>query len=291
MRPANLVTAVADVASGFAIGFALADGVDIWQGLGSYGTDLLFLSLATIGLYGGGVVFNDVFDLEIDSVERPERPLPSGEVSKKHAITMGVGLFLSGIAAALLVGFYSGLLALVIAILALVYDMKGKHYAVMGPLNMSLCRGANLLLGMSAWTGSLSLGYSLIILPILYISSITLISRGEVAGGNKAHLSLALIGYALVAGLLLGLGIFFSYQAMFAVPFVVLFLVLVYPPLLKAWKSLDATDIRKAVKAGVVTLILLDAALAAGFTSIGYGLLVAVLLPISLWLGNFFSVT
>lgn len=291
MRPANLITAIADVAAGFAIGFTLAGGGSIWQSLRLDPTDYFLLWISTVGLYGGGVVFNDIFDLPVDRIERPERPLPSGKVSLQQATTLGISLLTVGVLAAFFVNGIAGCLAILTAFLALLYDGLGKHHPVWGPLNMSLCRGANLLLGVSAFPESLTSAYGLMILPVIYISSITLISRGEVGGGNKGHLNLAMAGYSLVGVLLLGLGYLFPYKNLNAIPFVAAFFVLVFPPLFRAWRSLEAGDIRKAVKAGVITLILLDAALAAGFTSISYGLFIAGLLPFSLGLGKFFAVT
>ena len=66
MRPANIITAISDVIAGAAIcGFLiLADHTADWL-------KLMFLVLSTIGLYGGGIVFNDVCYLELDKVERP----------------------------------------------------------------------------------------------------------------------------------------------------------------------------------------------------------------------------
>src|SRR5690625_6499540 len=77
MRPANIITAFADILAGF----AAAGGV---LALTSSGFDLEpdgvgWLLLATFGLYGGGIVFNDVFDASIDAEERPERAIPSGD--------------------------------------------------------------------------------------------------------------------------------------------------------------------------------------------------------------------
>jgi 4-hydroxybenzoate polyprenyltransferase len=69
MRPANIVTAYADILAGYA-----AVGATDHRALG-------LLMIATTGLYGGVVVFNDVFDAKLDAVERPERPIPSGGVS------------------------------------------------------------------------------------------------------------------------------------------------------------------------------------------------------------------
>ncbi|MGB3292783.1 MAG: hypothetical protein WBB01_07355, partial [Phormidesmis sp.] len=70
MRPANVVTAWADILAGYAAGLGV--GVIAFPS-----TTLVWLLLATTGLYAGGVVFNDVFDAELDTVERPERPIPS----------------------------------------------------------------------------------------------------------------------------------------------------------------------------------------------------------------------
>lgn len=69
MRPANIVTAFADILAGFAV----AGGVISFTGETSLITPdgLGWLLLSTFGLYGGGVVFNDVFDAELDAKERP----------------------------------------------------------------------------------------------------------------------------------------------------------------------------------------------------------------------------
>lgn len=291
MRPANLVTAVADILAGFAIGGLISGKGDIWQILGAYQTELLLLCMATIGLYGGGVVFNDVFDVELDKIERPERPLPSGKVSKLEAILLGSGLLLLGIIAAFFIGWISGALAICIAFLALLYDAKSKHHVFWGPVNMAACRGGNLLLGVSLFSTALGEAAYLAVFPLIYIGSITLISQGEVQGGNKKHLLLAILGYSLVFSLLALLGLMYPVKLMHSLPFLALFAALVLPPLLKAYKSREAMDIRKAVKAGVICLIVLNASLASGFAGFGYGLLILALLPISMGLGKLFSVT
>ena len=50
---------------------------------------LPWLLAASAGLYAGGVVLNDYFDREVDAVERPERPIPSGRVAGSHALVLG----------------------------------------------------------------------------------------------------------------------------------------------------------------------------------------------------------
>src|SRR4051812_43179838 len=92
MRPANIVTAISDIFAGAVIA-GYATGV-------SELSSLPYLIISTIGLYGGGVVFNDVFDADLDRVERPERPIPSGLISEKEGALLGASLVIVGVVAA-----------------------------------------------------------------------------------------------------------------------------------------------------------------------------------------------
>ena len=127
-RPANVITAVSDILAGIAIsGYLLHTNGNayLWQ-------PVLMLILSTMGLYAGGVVFNDVFDAGLDAVERPERPIPSGIVSKTAAMLWGTLLLVAGIAAAAKV--HTGInvlpaaLATAIVVCALIYDKWCKHH-------------------------------------------------------------------------------------------------------------------------------------------------------------------
>lgn len=252
---------------------------------------LACLLVATTGLYGGGVVFNDVFDAELDSQERPERPIPSGRASRQGAILLGSLLLLAGIVAAFQVSWLSAILAVSIAVAALLYDAFGKHHPVLGPLNMGVCRGGNLLLGISFVPAMVGEYWFLALIPIVYIAAVTAISRGEVHGtkGNTGIIALLLIGI-VIAGLV-GLGLLKDYEVLAALPFLALFAGRVLLPFIKAVREPTPDQIRMAVKAGVLSLIVLDATVAAGFLSFFYGLLVLSLLPLSIALAQIFAVT
>lgn len=290
MRPANILTAWADILLGFA-----ASGAVLYQGFFTFQfqnlTTLPFLILATTGLYGGGVVLNDYFDYQLDVKERPERPLPSGEASLLGAFLLGFGLLGLGILAAWFASELSAWIAANVFALVLWYDSSAKHQAFLGPLVMGSCRGANLLLGMSIFPQGLSDAWFLAFVPIVYIFAITMVSRGEVNGGNRLALIFALLLYSLTLGFILGIGFFLPYQFIFALPFAGLWAYLVFPPLWKAMQTLEAKQVFKAVKAGVLALIVLDAALAAGFAGIEYGIFILLLLPISMKLAKLFSVS
>ncbi|PPS45403.1 UbiA-like protein EboC [Chroococcidiopsis sp. TS-821] len=283
MRPANIITAWADILVGFAAsGSVLSSQVNM---------PLICLLLATSGLYGGGVVFNDVFDAELDARERPERPIPSGRITKQNAIALGTFLLIIGIIAAAQVSLTSLVIAVTVAIAALVYDAFSKHYVVFGPINMGVCRGGNLLLGVSAVPAVVEHLWFLALIPIAYIAAITAISQGEVRGGNHQTGIAALLLIAGVISGVLTLELLPEYQTLATLPFVALFAWRVIPAFVQAWREATPENIRTAVKAGVLSLIVLDAAIAAGFAGLLYGLLVLGLLPISLSLARIFAVT
>lgn len=282
-RPANIVTAISDILAGAAIAGYAGGITDL--------SSVLFLILATVGLYGGGVVFNDVFDADLDRVERPERPIPSGLISEKEGSLLGAFLLLIGIAAAFMVFPYpSGALAVGIAVAALVYDKWGKHHAVLGPLNMGLCRGLNLLLGMSFVPTVLSQYSYLALVPIAYIAAITMISRGEVHGGKSNIILFAGILYLIVITSILYISIAHG-NTLYASPFLVGFAFVIYRPLFNAFREPVGRNIGKAVKAGVLALILMNASWAAAFGAPWLALAIVILLPLSIFLARAFAVT
>jgi 4-hydroxybenzoate polyprenyltransferase len=151
-----------------------------------------------------------------------------------------------------------------------------------------------MLLGVSAFSGALNEWWFIALIPIAYIAAITSISRGEVHGGNKSALLLAFILYSLVVLSIASLGLihnFQSYKWLQVLPFLALFAWLIFPPLSRAWKDLKPQNIGKAVKAGIIALIVMDAALAVSFGVWWYGLLVLLLLPVSRFLARQFAVT
>jgi len=290
VRPANIVTSVSDVLAGIAIsGIFLQWTLDglLDQGVIS---SILLLSLSTICLYAGGIVFNDVFDYNLDKIERPERVIPSGKMSLKEASRLGSTLLAFGILFALWVNSSAGWLAVLISIAALVYNKFGKHHPLLGPPNMGLCRGLNLLLGISILPERIWEIWYVAIVPILYISAITMISRGEVHGSNRKPLYGAAALYVVVIGMIL-LFAWNMNMVGFAFLFLLAFAMMIFKPLLKAINEPTGPAIGKSVKAGVIALILMNAAWAASAGAWEPALFIVALLPLSIWLSKKYAVT
>ena len=290
MRPANIVTAISDILAGVAIaGYFAKTALDDTNWLG-----VVWLAASTIGLYGGGVVLNDVFDAELDKKERPERPIPSGTIRKSTAAFFGTILLVLGIAAACLVHerllSVSTVLAITIAIAAVIYDKWGKHLLWIGPVNMGLCRGLNLLLGMSILPAAVGTLWYLAVVPIVYIAAITSISRGEVYGARTSTLQAAVFMYSAVVLSILAFA-WYNSNLLASIAFLALFAIMIMLPLFKAIKQPAGPLVGKSVKAGVLALILMNAAwaAAAGFVPLAFAIM--LLLPFSLLLAKLFAVT
>lgn len=288
-RPANLPTAAADVLAGSAIA-GLLTSYNSFEGI-PFNTvySLLALIVATICLYAGGVVFNDYFDRSLDAIERPERPIPSKVVPEHKAALFGSLLLSIGLAAAFSINRLCGALAIALIFCILLYNAISKHYVFFGPLTMGTCRGLNLLLGMALF-GYL-VHWQLALIPMLYIGAITLVSQGEVQGSNKRNIIIAAILYGAVV---LGIAFISFYKSLNFVqvlPFLALFALMIFKPLLKAYQQNTPTNIKKAVKAGVISLIIMDASFAVVFGAWWFGLLILLLLPLSKLLAKQFAVT
>ena len=288
-RPANLPTAAADILAGVAVAGVISSANKYINYTAVPGIDILYLVFASVFLYAGGVILNDVFDYKIDAVERPERAIPSGLISLKSAAIYGSVVLIVGIVLAFLVNSVSGSVAMALAASIVFYDAIAKKYDFLGPLSMGICRGINLILGMSILG---TLGYWWIaIIPIVYIFAITLISRGEVHGENKNHIVLAGVLYATVIFAVLSLAFLYTDSIIFPLLFLVLFAILVFKPLIKAHSENSPHNIKEAVMAGVLSLVVLDASIAVSFSTWWYGLLILALLPISKALSKLFAVT
>jgi 4-hydroxybenzoate polyprenyltransferase len=277
LRPANVATALADVLAGYGI-----------AGLGNHAA-LPFLLVATACLYAGGVVLNDVFDSDLDRIERPERPIPSGRVTLRAAAWLGTGLLLAGIISASLVNPTAGLMALAIASAVVLYDAWGKRQGLIGPVNMGLCRGLNLLLGVTAVPAVLAGAWPLALLPITYIAAVTAVSRGDVHGGKTEVAAFALISLSLVliAWALLSI----SRASLPGVVWVAILGWRLLPAFWAAYRTPAAGTIRHAIKTGVLSLALLDAVLGAAYAGGLYSLVIVVTALAAGRLARLFPVT
>lgn len=144
LRIANVFTAASNVIAGFLIA----------RGAWSPPAVLATLVAAAMLMYAAGMVLNDAFDADQDSRERPERPIPSGSISRQAAFAAGWQLLAAGVALAWVASWLSGsvnsaVVGTCLALTIVMYD-GGLKRTWAGPWGMGWCRLLCVLLGASA---------------------------------------------------------------------------------------------------------------------------------------------
>lgn len=143
LRLPAVFTAIADVMMGYLV----------TQGSYQPPWAVALLVAASSLIYLAGMVLNDVHDVEVDAVERPQRPIPSGRVSLNLANRLSWGMLIGGVVAAWLASYLAcsfrpGIVATLLGTAVVLYDIVLKQTAI-APLVMGSCRFLNVLLGMS----------------------------------------------------------------------------------------------------------------------------------------------
>lgn len=130
-RPLNcLITALSTGVGAFAAG-SHPLRAEVW-----------WAALAAALIAGAGNALNDVADLEIDRINRPQRPLPAGHLSLRAALVQSLVLALAGIGIALWQKPALGAVALLVVALLTLYDLWLKRTALWGNLLVSALAAA-----------------------------------------------------------------------------------------------------------------------------------------------------
>lgn len=123
----------------------------IWSGLvGLVGACLAFGGLPSVDIAAlalfipmmgwiGGLYLSDILDRNLDKIEKPHRPIPSGRISPLEAFL--VGLFFASLGIFLIIwklNLYNLVLAAVIAVLVFLYAFFSKSHGLFGHLNRGL---------------------------------------------------------------------------------------------------------------------------------------------------------
>ena len=143
------------------------------------------LAAALSLIYCSGMVNNDVADAPIDAVERPDRPIPAGNISREQARTFGGILMAFGAGAALgsaarlgntailTLGGLLGLLGLTIHY----YNLRHKRDPL-GPVVMGICRGLVYCVASVAVVGAVGMAVLAgAAVMTAYVTALTLVAK------------------------------------------------------------------------------------------------------------------
>jgi 4-hydroxybenzoate polyprenyltransferase len=249
--------------------------------------------MASACLYSAGMVLNDFFDVEEDRRERPDRPIPSGQVSRSTAGWFGAAFLAAGLLLAACADvarftaddaeprWLSTGLAVALAAAVLLYDAWLKR-TFLAPVGMGTCRFLNVLFGLSA-CGSIAwpIGPHLALVVGCYVAGVTWLARTEAQTSQRG----ALVGAAgvIVAGLVLALPVPLHHEpgaGSWAFTYLLVALgFAVWVPIQRALDRPQPEPVQAAVKRCLLCLIALDAVLATGLVGAAGLTLLVLWLP------------
>jgi len=278
VRLPNIFTAVSNILPGYciivtAISFSFTNA------------NLLYLAglmVTSSLLYMTGIVLNDYFDIEIDKRERPTRPLPSGNVSKRKALIIAISSTIAANVISLAISWMSFVFALILTAIIIAYDSRLKHKTITGPITMSLARFVNVILGASPAFPMLLLSRESITMLLfiattlfIYILSISILSKKEVSGKvTRLNIifSFAIVFVVITSISIAGLiGIFqtvvFVNLALFSAVMIITLI-----SVLRGHASLGPVYIQNSIRNMIISIIILDSAFVSGIIGLQYGL-------------------
>jgi geranylgeranylglycerol-phosphate geranylgeranyltransferase len=174
------------------IGTIIAFNIMISKAHGSYAhgnfqffdTGLVFLVVFLVS--GAGNAINDYFDIKIDSVNRPDRPIPSGRVKLKEALYFSYLLFALGTTLAFSINSVCGSIALFNSILLTFYAKTLKGTPLLGNLSIGYLTGSTFLFGASVFgIEGLRTLFLLFVLSALAITAREIVKDIEDMEGDK----------------------------------------------------------------------------------------------------------
>ena len=255
VRIPTVFTAMADIFLGFLLTRPSLAPVDTFA----------LLLAASVCIYWTGMILNDYFDRDVDSQERPGRPIPSGRIPAGSALKLGVMLNVAGLGLAACAGQLSLQIALLLTLCVWLYDGVLKK-TPLAPLLMGSCRLFNVLLGASAsptgamwWCPQMHVAIGLGI----YVCGLTWFARQEAKTSARPQLISA--SFVINAGLATLFGFVHTAPdnsqretAMFVLAVIS---VTIVRRLLRAISQPEPARVQTAIKMMLLSLIMLDATL------------------------------
>jgi len=120
------------------MGFAVIVGASLVSSL-KFSISLLLGFITSFTLTGASMAINDYYDREIDAVNEPSRPIPSGAVSPKEALFFALVLSIVGFMAAFRTNVQCLMVAAIAWIVSIAYITEGKRTGLPGNFLVSTC--------------------------------------------------------------------------------------------------------------------------------------------------------
>lgn len=312
LRASGFATIASNLLAASALAFYAGEGNNVvWflARLWHNGWSCLWVPLTSALLFAAGMVWNDLVDVDRDRrAERYHRPLAGGAIGLVPAYIVGVLLVIGAMLSALMVDrvhYYGLLLAGIVLILSLLYNLVAKTIPWLGALVMGSVRASHavfavLLIGAdhveAALLGSGTPGLrSFLVYPlVIFLWTVGLTLAGELEDPDRRGTRLEFLAAGAFLALALGIAVvhllgapwlhlhrFAPVAALLGLAVVVWCAWRVFIPWWKALRAARCQGAGSTVVAGLGGIILLDAVLAASAHPV-LGVVTLALFPIFL---------
>lgn len=133
----NIIRPINSLMVGFSIivGAVISGGFVIFE----QPIDLLYSFITGFSMTGASMAINDYYDREIDAINEPNRPIPSGQVTPREALIITVFLSIIGLLTSWMINFQALGIAFLALVLLTAYSSWGKKTGFLGNLMVSSC--------------------------------------------------------------------------------------------------------------------------------------------------------
>lgn len=110
---------------------------------------LFYIFLMVFLATGAGNMLNDYYDVDIDRVNKPNRPLPSGRIGLKEAVYLTIVCFSVALLIAFLINPVAGIIGFINVFILIWYAKTLKRTVLLGNLSIAYLTGSTFLFGAS----------------------------------------------------------------------------------------------------------------------------------------------
>ncbi|MGV9169533.1 MAG: geranylgeranylglycerol-phosphate geranylgeranyltransferase [Promethearchaeia archaeon] len=182
IRPQNCIIGGLTVLAGIAMGYK---SMPVYSPLSSFADTFLFGYLTYFFVAAAGNVINDIFDVEVDRINRPERVLPSERMTIRQAWAYVVFLGLLGIVFAWLNGPLGTLIVIVFQIVGYAYASKVKELGLAGNFMVAFSFAFGIIYG--SFVYGEAIGHLFIPIPswLFFLTAFMILQARETIKGSE----------------------------------------------------------------------------------------------------------
>jgi geranylgeranylglycerol-phosphate geranylgeranyltransferase len=182
--------------------------------------NLLYGYITGFTLTAGSMAVNDYYDREIDAINEPDRPIPSGQIRPKEALGLAFILALVGFAAAYLTSVLSLMIAAVSWVVFTAYTTVGKRSGLPGNFLVSTCVAMPFVYGSVVVTDAVQLNVLIFVSMVFLSNTGREITKGivDVEGDRKQDVRTLAVRFGAKTAALAGAAFYISATLLSPIP-------------------------------------------------------------------------